>query len=144
MLKDNCLCFPLVIMGSIYKLLFLCKITLKNLRVLLEFPLQLSRLRTQHSVYEDVGLIPGLTQWIKDPALPQAAAQVADIDQIHSIVVAVAQASSCSSDSTPSLGTSICSRCRPKTKTAKIQNIKSSLLCVNSLDLFDQFLTQKT
>ena len=34
---------------------------------------QLNRLRTQHSVHEDVGLSPGLTQWVKDPALLQAA-----------------------------------------------------------------------
>ena len=30
-----------------------------------EFPLQLSGLRTQRSLREDVGLIPGLTQWLK-------------------------------------------------------------------------------
>ena len=34
----------------------------------------LSRLRTQHRVCEDMGLIPGLTQWAKDPVLPQAGA----------------------------------------------------------------------
>ena len=32
-----------------------------------EFPLWLSRLRAQHSVHEDA--IPGLSPWVKDPAL---------------------------------------------------------------------------
>ena len=35
-----------------------------------EFPLWLSRPRTSHSVHEDVGSIPGLSQWVKDPMLP--------------------------------------------------------------------------
>ena len=43
-----------------------------------EFPLWVSRLRTQHSVREDVGSIPALSQWVKDPVLQQAVAQVAD------------------------------------------------------------------
>ena len=38
-----------------------------------EFPLWLSGLRHQNSVHEDVGLIPGLTQWVKDQAFLQAA-----------------------------------------------------------------------
>ena len=39
----------------------------------LEFLLWLRGLRTQHSIQEDVGLILGLSQWVKNPALPQGA-----------------------------------------------------------------------
>ena len=48
---------------------------------MLEFLLWLSGLRTQHDLYEDVGLIPGLTQWVEDLALLLAAMWVIDAAQ---------------------------------------------------------------
>ena len=57
--------------------------------VVQDFPLWLSRLRTQYSAYEDVGSIPRLTQWAKDLALLQAVTSFADAAQVQ-VSVAVA------------------------------------------------------
>ena len=45
----------------------------------LEFPLWFSGLRIRPVSLEDIGLIPGLAQWVNDLALPQAAVKVKDV-----------------------------------------------------------------
>ena len=52
------------------------------------------------SIHEVVGSIPGLAQRVKDLVLPFAVVQVTKVE-LCGIAVAVVQASSCSSDSTP-------------------------------------------
>ena len=47
------------------------------------------------STHKDVGLIPGLPQWVKDLTLLQAAAKLTDAART-SVAVAVVWASSCS------------------------------------------------
>ena len=68
-----------------------------------------------------MGSIPGLTQWVRE----------------SHVAVNVVWAGSCSSDSTPSLGTSTYYRCSPKKKKEKRRKKKENILVPNkSMNLY--------
>ena len=83
-----------------------------------EFLLWLSGLRTQCCLCEDAGSIPGFAQGVKDSTSPQVVAQVEDVAWIR-CCHGCATGPSCSSNSTPSLGTSIHHGCDHKKKKKK-------------------------
>ena len=84
--------------------------------VVLKFPLQLSRLRTQ--LPEGVDSTPGLAQWVKDLALPQAVLWVADAAQIWCYCVC-GIGPSCSFYLIPGPATSTCCGCGHKRRKIK-------------------------
>ena len=87
-------------------------------KVQLGVPTVAQQVKNLISIYKDAGLIPGFVQWVKDLALCKLWHR-SQIQLVSSVAVAVAYASSCSSDLSPSLGTSICRRCSPKKKKIK-------------------------
>ena len=53
---------------------YVSKLWIFRLETLREVSTVAQWVKTQHSVHEDADVIPGLTQWVKDLAMPQAVA----------------------------------------------------------------------
>ena len=64
------------------------------------------------SIPEDEGLIPGLTQWVKGSSV---------VLNFLALLWLCCRLASCSSDSVPTLGTSVCHRDSPKKQKIKIK-----------------------
>ena len=120
-------------------------ITFKNYKTQWEFPFWHSRLRTWHCFHEDMGLISGLTQWVKDLALPQAVAWAENAACIGVAMAVTYAGLSCSSNLIPSLGTSICWRSGWEEKKKKRHNglnylsSKFNLLLIKNLTIHNAF-----
>ena len=87
----------------------------------------LSRLQNPASIHEDESLISGLTEWVKDPVLPGAVMEVTDRRR-SLIAMAVVSANSCSSNLSPSLGTSKGHRGGNKKKKKKKRGLYNYLV----------------
>ena len=88
-------------------------------------PIVAQQVKNLSGTHEDVGSIPGLTQWVKDPWLLQPAMQVTDVTWIQ-CCLGCGIGLSCSSDSIP--GTSYAASVALKRKNNQWMTLSSTSL----------------
>ena len=98
-------------------------------------PIVAQQVKNWTGIREDVGSIPGLTQWVRLQCFCKLQCR-SQMWLRSGVTVAVVYDSSCSSDLTPSLGTSICCRHVPKKRKEQKIYVDSSSLCPKGVFYF--------
>ena len=93
-------------------------------------PIVTQQVKNTTNIHEDEGSVPGLAQWVKGFQHCLKLQYRLCMWLGFCVAVAMAQISSCSSNSTSSLGTSMCHRCGPKKKKKKKTDSKTSHISV--------------
>ena len=88
--------------------------------------------------HEDAGPTPELVQGVKGSSFTTELWCRSQTQLRSGISVAVAQASSCISNLTSSLGTYICHQCGPKKKKKKSDNVMILGVSNDGMDVFDK------